>query len=305
MDNHYKSLLAKISFLRQRLNSQQEQDEGLFAEKIKNLEESIAQLEQKVEEIGLLHQVADEHTNALLTLTERYNKAMHRIQTLEKQIQLWEKRKKQEQEAVFLNLPYQDQYLIKLSPTKEKNRYDIGLRVQQLLGTPVHVFKYATYLATILPKETLLGVKKTQYKNAEEKTLRTLLKDIPEILAFKKPKLYFLDEPHHWQEKNEPSILHTYPSKAHDKHKDAKYKHHKNEYWYKHPTNTLWNLINIQADKAQTLATGKNIKIGIIDTGVDYYHPELTHLFDFNNLGYDFINDTNDPFDDHAHGTHV
>ncbi len=53
---------------------------------------------------------------------------------------------------------------------------------------------------------------------------------------------------------------------------------------------------------------GKGIRIAIIDTGVDYKHPDLggclgpdCKVFG----GYDFVNKDNDPMDDMGHGTHV
>jgi subtilisin len=67
----------------------------------------------------------------------------------------------------------------------------------------------------------------------------------------------------------------------------------------------LWNLKNIQADLAQEITKGNGIKIGIIDTGIDYNHKELINLFNKNNLGYNFIDQSNNPMDDHGHGTHV
>ncbi|MEK6871399.1 MAG: S8 family serine peptidase, partial [Nanoarchaeota archaeon] len=54
--------------------------------------------------------------------------------------------------------------------------------------------------------------------------------------------------------------------------------------------------------------TGKGIKIGIIDTGVDYTHADLGGCFGNNckvAWGYDFVNKDSDPMDDHGHGTHV
>lgn len=47
---------------------------------------------------------------------------------------------------------------------------------------------------------------------------------------------------------------------------------------------------------------GTDVKVGVIDTGVDYTHPDL----DANYAGgYDFYNRDSDPLDDNGHGTHV
>lgn len=65
--------------------------------------------------------------------------------------------------------------------------------------------------------------------------------------------------------------------------------------------------------------TGKGIKVGVIDTGVDYMHPALGGCFGENcrvAYGYDFVGDdyngenTPNPDDDprdtcNGHGTHV
>ena len=54
--------------------------------------------------------------------------------------------------------------------------------------------------------------------------------------------------------------------------------------------------------------TGKGIKIAIIDTGVDYLHPDLGGCFGAGckvAAGYDFVNKDSDPMDDEGHGTHV
>ncbi|MCJ7601565.1 MAG: S8 family peptidase [Desulfobulbaceae bacterium] len=50
--------------------------------------------------------------------------------------------------------------------------------------------------------------------------------------------------------------------------------------------------------------TGDGIKIAVIDTGIDYYHPELSANY---KGGYDFVNGDYDPYDDSnkSHGTHV
>ncbi|HLC75470.1 MAG TPA: S8 family serine peptidase, partial [Candidatus Nanoarchaeia archaeon] len=54
--------------------------------------------------------------------------------------------------------------------------------------------------------------------------------------------------------------------------------------------------------------TGQGVAIGIIDTGVDYTHPDLGGCFGQGCKvvgGYDFVNNDHDPIDDHGHGTHV
>jgi subtilisin family serine protease len=48
--------------------------------------------------------------------------------------------------------------------------------------------------------------------------------------------------------------------------------------------------------------TGLGIKIAILDTGIDYKHPDLAPNY---KGGYNFISNNNDPMDDNGHGTHV
>lgn len=67
-------------------------------------------------------------------------------------------------------------------------------------------------------------------------------------------------------------------------------------------------------DAAGKPVTGVNVTIAILDTGVDYTHPDLGGCTQSQFLagncskvkwGYDVINSDNDSIDDHGHGTHV
>jgi hypothetical protein len=53
---------------------------------------------------------------------------------------------------------------------------------------------------------------------------------------------------------------------------------------------------------------GDSMRVGIIDTGIDYTHPDLGDGFGEGHKvvgGYDFVNLDTDPMDDNGHGTHV
>ncbi|MBK8793340.1 MAG: S8 family serine peptidase [Holophaga sp.] len=55
-------------------------------------------------------------------------------------------------------------------------------------------------------------------------------------------------------------------------------------------------------------ATGQGIRVAILDSGIDYNHPDLGGGYGSGYKvigGYDFVNNDTDPMDDHGHGTHV
>ena len=65
-----------------------------------------------------------------------------------------------------------------------------------------------------------------------------------------------------------------------------------------------WALGKIEAPAAWDIMTGTNdITVAIIDTGIDYSHPDLDEGRYVG--GYDFVNNDNNPMDDEGHGTHV
>lgn len=64
-----------------------------------------------------------------------------------------------------------------------------------------------------------------------------------------------------------------------------------------------WNIAKIKAPDLWAKGfRGQNIKGCIIDTGIDYNHPNLKDAY---KGGYNFINNTSDPMDDQGHGSHV
>ena len=64
-----------------------------------------------------------------------------------------------------------------------------------------------------------------------------------------------------------------------------------------------WGIARVNADDVWALGnTGMNVKVAILDTGIDYAHPDLSANY---KGGRDFVNGDMDPMDDHGHGTHV
>lgn len=67
-------------------------------------------------------------------------------------------------------------------------------------------------------------------------------------------------------------------------------------------------IINVPTARLNHGVTGAGVKVGIVDSGIDYMHPALGGGFGTGFKvagGYDFVNDDDDPMDDLFHGTHV
>lgn len=63
-----------------------------------------------------------------------------------------------------------------------------------------------------------------------------------------------------------------------------------------------WGAQRIGAGVVHAYNKGTGIKVAIIDTGIDWNHPDLDANY---KGGYDFVSNDNDPMDDNGHGTHV
>ncbi len=63
-----------------------------------------------------------------------------------------------------------------------------------------------------------------------------------------------------------------------------------------------WALAKIEATAAWKVASGSNVTIAVIDSGIDLDHPEFASRI---SEGYDFVSDDTEAEDDYGHGTQV
>ena len=72
---------------------------------------------------------------------------------------------------------------------------------------------------------------------------------------------------------------------------------------------SLWGLTKINAPGAWNTTTGSSsVFVAVLDTGIDYTHPDLATNMGIDadgNYGIDVANNDTDPMDDNEHGTHV
>lgn len=72
-----------------------------------------------------------------------------------------------------------------------------------------------------------------------------------------------------------------------------------NDPWY----TKQWYLPRIGADRAWAKTKGEGVVVAVVDTGVDYTHPDLKDQVV--SKGFSFVSNTADGIDEHGHGTHV
>jgi serine protease len=68
------------------------------------------------------------------------------------------------------------------------------------------------------------------------------------------------------------------------------------------PQQIPYGITMIRAADVWPVTRGGAVRVGVVDTGIDYNHPDLASLY---RGGRNFVARNDDPADDHGHGTHV
>jgi serine protease len=68
------------------------------------------------------------------------------------------------------------------------------------------------------------------------------------------------------------------------------------------PQQVPYGITMTRAAEVWPVTRGGAVRVGVVDTGIDYNHPDLASLY---RGGRNFVARNDDPADDHGHGTHV
>ncbi len=151
-------------------------------------------------------------------------------------------------------------------------------------------------LRTIL--RNIIIVKKNNGENNEtspnelEQYILDKIKDIKEINVIDEPKIIKIIKP-----------IQKTPVKRDFKLGEIKENNNKavNDPGYRYE----WDISYTEADKAWSLVKQKReVKVAVLDTGVDYTHPDLKDRV-LKDKGYNFVDNDSETMDDNGHGTHV
>jgi len=63
-----------------------------------------------------------------------------------------------------------------------------------------------------------------------------------------------------------------------------------------------WGIVRVNAKGAWPRTKGAGVKVAVVDTGIDFNHPDLKANYAG---GYNALDSDKEPLDDHGHGTHV
>ncbi len=151
-------------------------------------------------------------------------------------------------------------------------------------------------LRTIL--RNIIIVKKTNGENNEtspnelEQYILDKIKDIKEINVIDEPKIIEIIKP-----------IQKTPVKRDFQLGEIKENNNQlvNDPGYRYE----WDISYTEADKAWALVKQKReVKVAVLDTGVDYTHPDLKDRV-LKDKGYNFVDNDSETMDDNGHGTHV